>query len=230
MNTLYRSPRYYVWFPAMHSRVDLLLTDPRPEAELFAIAGEVEALIADLERLGNCHDPASPLSRFNQDATHPVPDELREMLRLCQAYRDATLGLFDPWFQEGRCNLSAFLKGYALDRILPLLEKHQVREAIVNMGNSSVMYLHPQPEVSYILTTSGNDSPTRRHIVNPQTGEPIAGHRTISVVTPLVSPDADGTPHAGGALGEVLSTALFIASETQRRHILRQFPQARIKD
>ena len=49
------------------------------------------------------------------------------------------------------------------------------------------------------LTTSGNNSPGRRHIVNPTTGSMVEGVGQVAVVTP----DA--------ASGEVLSTALFAA-------------------
>lgn len=215
--------RFYAWFPAMHSRVDLLLAGDRSEADFLAIAKKVEATVADLERLANCYDPASPLARHNADASVQVPEALREMMDLCAWYKEQTFGLFDPWF-DGRCNLSAFLKGYALDSLRPLLEHRGIRESIVNMGNSSIMYLAE----GRVLTTSGNATAERRHIVDPATGRYVEGQRTLRVETPLVCQGPDARQLGGGALGEVLSTALFIADDDRRRQLLQRFPHATI--
>ena len=43
-------------------------------------------------------------------------------------------------------NLSGFLKGYALEKIRPLLRQFGVDNALVNMGNSSVLALGCQPQ------------------------------------------------------------------------------------
>ncbi len=214
--------RFYAWFPAMHSRVDLLLVADRSEDAFRAMAEEIRQAVARLEQLANCYDPVSPLARHNADQSLPVPDELRGLLTLSKWYKEQTLGLFDPWF-AGRCNLSAFLKGYALDTILPLLTRHGITNAVVSMGNSSILFL----KEDRVLTTSGNATAERRHIVNPLTGQYVEGRRTVSVETPTQSIDPDGTILGGGALGEVLSTALFVADDEQRRQLLQRFPQAR---
>lgn len=216
-----------------------MFVDSRPEDRLLAVAEEILVRVKELERMGNCHDPASDLARLNADPSHEIPDELRLVLDACGSYREQTLGLFDPWF-EGRCNLSGFLKGYALDQIAPMVKEHGIKDALVNMGNSSVMAVGCQPGCTdgwlvsralpavdghegvllcdECLSTSGNDSPSRRHIVNPLTHELIGGQRTVSVVTPR------------GALGEVLSTALFVATDGQREQLLRRFSEARLID
>ena len=118
-------------------------------------------------------------------------------------------------------NLSGFLKGYALEQVRHIIKGAGITAALVNMGNSSVMALgRPDGqngwEVSFgngsrkdtvtlcdqCLTTSGNDSPVRRHIVNPATGKLIEGFRSVSVV------------NRNAAEGEVLSTCLFIDPES----------------
>ena len=240
MRHIHRADRFYAWFPAMHSRVDVLFVDCRQEADLVAIAHEVQQLTLDLEHLANCYDASSPLALHNADASHPLPDELGRILDLCRMYREQTFGLFDPWY-EGRCNLSGFLKGYALDRICPLLQARAIGKAVVSMGNSSIMDYSSPTEPSFqakeperigqgsVLTTSGNDTPQRRHIVHPLTGEYVTGKRTVSVSTPLVCTDADGRNHFGGALGEVLSTAFFLADEEQREQLLQRFPAATLQ-
>ena len=114
-------------------------------------------------------------------------------------------------------DLSGMLKGYALEAIRPILSDAGIDNALVNFGNSSVMAIGNAPSADgwnvafadsdgsgislhdECLTTSGNNSPGRRHIVNPTTGSMVEGEGQVAVVTP----DA--------ASGEVLSTALFAA-------------------
>ena len=114
-------------------------------------------------------------------------------------------------------DLSGMLKGYALEAIRPILSDAGIDHALVNFGNSSVMAIGNAPSADgwnvafadsdgsgislhdECLTTSGNNSPGRRHIVNPTTGSMVEGVGQVAVVTP----DA--------ASGEVLSTALFAA-------------------
>jgi thiamine biosynthesis lipoprotein len=125
-----------------------------------------------------------------------------------------------------RLDLSGFLKGYALDQAKTILKNQALPNALINFGNSSVMALgnHPNGEgwkVSVAasheefllhdecLTTSGNDSTGRKHIISPQTGKYVEGRKSVSVVTP------------DGAWGEALSIALFIATPEQKERILK---------
>ena len=66
------------------------------------------------------------------------------------------------------------------------------------------------------LTTSGNDSPERRHIVSPRDGKLVEGARQISVVT------------TSGAIGEILSTALFAADSEQTKVLMGIYAQCRV--
>lgn len=112
-----------------------------------------------------------------------------------------------------RINLSGYLKGYALDKALAIAEEASVGNGLLNFGNSSVAALgnHPHgegwpvstPGTEYILhdeclTTSGNDSAQRRHIINPMNGTLLEGKGMVSVVTQTAEE------------GEVLSTVKFI--------------------
>ena len=134
-----------------------------------------------------------------------------------------------------RLNLSGFLKGYALDCIRTELERRHVGHALINMGNSSVMALGRQPggthpwQVSHTaagalpitlqdecLTTSGNDSDQRRHIIHPRSGRYVTGKRALALVT------------ASGAEGEALSTALFAAEPEERKRLVDRFGVERL--
>lgn len=111
--------------------------------------------------------------------------------------RRCTLG------REGiRLDLSGFIKGYALDRIRPLLLERGIKDALVSLGNSSIMAMGdvPGPVKDGCLTTSGNSSATRRHIVNPLTGEYACGEGSVSVRT------------SSGAEGEVAAKKKFLDS------------------
>ena len=266
--------RYYAWFEALHTRIDLLLLGSLTEAEFEAVEAAVRAELTAVEKMGNRFDPDSELSRavhaanassrssvppcsnaslcssagrapalgsvvggLSADAVPvPVSPALFALLARClQANRD-TGGLFDitvnsPDFRPGLINrvklstedacslhfaplpewegasiildLSGILKGYALERLRALLPTFGIRDALINLGNSSILSLGKNPSdipAGYCLTTSGNATADRRHIRNPLTGEFITGKHTVSVTT------------ANAIDGEIQSTVSFIQS------------------
>jgi thiamine biosynthesis lipoprotein len=100
-------------------------------------------------------------------------------------------------------DLSGILKGYALERLRALLPTFGIRDALINLGNSSILSLGKNPSdipAGYCLTTSGNATADRRHIRNPLTGEFITRKHTVSVTT------------ANAIDGEIQSTVSFIQS------------------
>ena len=110
---------------------------------------------------------------------------------------------------------------------LPVVKNRYYDLQLINMGNSSVLALGNHPvgtgwKVNNILlhneclTTSGNDSPERRHIVSPRDGKLVEGARQISVVT------------TNGAIGEILSTALFAADGEQRKALMGIYAHCRV--
>lgn len=117
-----------------------------------------------------------------------------------------------------RINLSGFLKGYALDKAVELVKKASVQNALLNFGNSSVYAIGNHPSGcgwpvadnqgnEYVLhdeclTTSGNNSEERKHIINPLTGYFIEGKGAVSIVTRTATE------------GEVASTVAFIRKNT----------------
>ena len=240
---------FYTWFTAMHTRVDIAIHGPHTEASLVSLAGDIARELQRLEALGNFFDPASELSVVNRLAgIQPVgiSRELYGMLQLCKEAHQRTLGCFDisvcsephtphtlhevhlsetdatvRFGQAGtRLTLSGFLKGYALDSIKRLLTSAGIENALVNVGNSSILGMgasiqgggwQPATGISLhnqCLTTSGNDTAGRTHIVCPQTGVAVAGVRQVSVVT------------ESGAWGEICSTALFASPEELREPLL----------
>ena len=259
--SLYKNGFLYAWFSAMHTKVDLLLLG-KEEAALKSVSSQIAAEIEHLEKIGNYFDPESELSYVNRSAYHQpvhISDDLFQMLAYCQKYHRLTQGLFDisihsdnhhPQTPEAilldessksirftengiRLNLSGFLKGFALDRIREILLTHSVPDALINMGNSSILAVgnHPNGEGwkvqladpeeedrSYILfnecyTTSGNEKSGRRHILNPRTGQYLEGKQTVSIIS------------RSGSLGEALSTTFCLIDHEEQEEILARIPE-----
>lgn len=254
--------RYYAWFEALHTRVDLLLLGSLSESEFEAAEAAVRSELLAVEKMGNRFDPDSELSRAvqaaNQGLESDLSPELYALLARClQAHRE-TGGLFDitvnsPAFYPGLINrvrlseapsisprqgrlafqpandaqplpspigegtgvrpiildLSGILKGYALERLRPLLPAYGITDALISLGNSSILSLGSNPSdipSGQCLTTSGNATPDRRHIRNPLTGEFVTGQRTVSVTTP------------NAIDGEILATTRFIQEASPLQH------------
>lgn len=238
----------YAWFSSMHTRVDIMLCSEKSEEKLMLVVGRIHEELQRLEKVANYYDPASELASVNRTASiSPVilSEELYAMIDCCLEYNRKTLGYFDVtvhseqynpntihsiclsteshsvhFLQNGiTINLSGFLKGYALDNIRGILKESRIEDALINMGNSSILALGNHPmgtgwEVNHILlhneylTTSGNDSPKRLHIISPRNGKLVEGVKLISVVT------------ESGTIGEIISTSLFAADDKQRITLL----------
>ena len=223
------STAVYVWFEAMHTRVDILLISHNlAENELLDAADGMKLLISQLEKTGNRFDPTSEISRLNSLAPGEkttISNILYNMLSLCLDFNVRTKGLFDitatspaykpnlissihlgpenTFWRDNDCvqlDLSGFIKGYALDCLRPFLTKRGVTDALVSLGNSSIMAMGnvPGPVKDGCLSTSGNSDASRCHILNPLTGQYITGQHTAQVFT------------CGGAEGEVEATVKFI--------------------
>lgn len=229
----------YAWFSAMHTRVDIVLLGGGEVGALENVAQNIEKEIARIEKFANKFDAQSELSCANQLAWQQpvaISAELSEILIECEAFRNSTLGYFDiavnsqlttdaPKYTvekqmlkfeqpDVQLDLSGYIKGYALRRIKLLLDAEAIADALINIGNSSIMARgnHPygngwavqtaQTEQTYTLhneclTTSGNHAETLWPIVNPKTGESAEQAKAISVIT------------TDGAAGEVLAKAHF---------------------
>lgn len=249
--------RYYAWFSALHTRIDLLLLGSLSESEFETAEIAVRSELLAVEHLGNRFDLGSELSRavrssipapslspvfggssaappFAEHSPSPLlsPALFNLLSRCLQAHRE-TGGLFDitvnsPDFVPGLINsvelipdndsgsgylrlhnasiildLSGILKGYALERLRLLLPEFGITDALINLGNSSILSLGQNPSdipPGHCLTTSGNATADRRHIRNPLTGHFVNGQRQVSVTT------------ADAVEGEIQATTRFILS------------------
>lgn len=301
-------PLLYAWTAAMHTRVDIAVVARTLSADEALEAVEAAArLITDIEAEADRFCPLSPLSAFNAAPAGqwvPLPPRLTAVMEQCVGLAAATSGLFDVTVgsdnhdastirqlrvrtdaamkcRDGlRVDLCGYIKGVAADEVAALLRSRGVTDALISLGNSSVVAMGDMrsrgsgwsvrhaadtvlmrccrhaaegceqhdvgreqhyggcephgvgsggaPSASMpmadggitlhdeALTTSGNDSPTRRHIVNPLTGRMVTGMRQVAVVTPTA------------ALGEALSTALFAADSQQWQRVAAYFSLHRV--
>jgi len=250
----------YAWFEAMHTRADLLLYAGIPHEQLEFIAQTVQDEILRIEKIANRFDPESELYYVNTNAyDHPcsVSTELAEMIGECIYFHKKTFGCFDITvhshniFRFGadtillnsdektiafqnpdvQIDLNGYVKGYALRAVARILRDNGVEDALINLGNSSVLAIgnHPNGKgwkvgtdpaykkqatavtlFNECLTTSGNYL-KQPHIINPQTGKLVEKQDIVSVVT------------SDPALGEILSTAFFVADTFRRQQMIEQF-------
>lgn len=250
---------FYAWFSAMFTRVDLIFCTEAEREDLKDIAQDISDQIDRIEAMANRFNEGSELSKLNAGAYEnemSVSEELSDILADCRMYHQQSLGYFDitvnslNGYRGGaaavqlnaerqtvrflhpdvQLDLSGYIKGYALRIVKQLLEKENITDALVSMGNSSVFALgnHPfgkgwkvsRPETdketscvlfNECLTTSGNKAQTKWPVLNPLSGKADEEKSPVSVITD------------DPAVGEVLSTALYVADEEQRAVFLKNF-------
>lgn len=155
---------------------------------------------------------------------------------------DETVHFADPGI---KIDLGGFGKGYAMERVSDILRLHDIKNALVSFGESSILALGKHPcgnhweigvqhlfrsgENVFVfdlkdenMSTSGMPGKNgklryRNHaIIDPVNGHPVNMLRTISVK----SRKALDT--------EVLSTALYVSPPDKRKKILSGFPGSEV--
>jgi len=257
----------YAWFEAMHTRIDMLLCSGISYENLELTANSIQHKIDSLEKIANRFEPKSELFFINNNAfDRPcnISEELTEMIEECLIYNKKTYKCFDITvnslnnYRFGieniylepekrrisyhhpniQIDLNGYIKGYALRFVAQILRENNITDALISMGNSSILAMgnHPQTEgwsigldpefdknntsvtlFNECFTTSGNSLKNQRHIINPENGKFVKEMNTVSVIT------------ADPALGEILSTAFFVANEANRQLMLKGLP-ARLMD
>ena len=250
---------FYAWFSAMFTRVDMIFCTDASRTHLKDIAQNISDQIVGIEAFANRFDENSELSQLNVNAYKnemQLSEELFRIITDCQEYNMQTSGLFDITVNslngfrggaaavqlnaEKQCirflhpdvllDLSGFIKGYALRTVRLILEKEDINNALISMGNSSVLAVgnhpfgkgwkvsHPEDDAvtncvlfDECLTTSGNKAHTNWPVVHPISGKAVEAKKAVSVIT--------GDP----GIGEVLSTALYVAGDDQKAVLLKKF-------
>ncbi len=216
-----------------------------------------------LDKMFNRFDIESEIYSVNLRApTERVvaSDELMSVLISCKRYHLLSRGLFDVTlsdfdavdldtehqtisFSEKNVSIDfgACAKGYALDKVKQVLVEADIKDALIDFGNSSVLALghHPFGDCWKIsvenpfrtgeivdeielrdvaLSISGNMPTHLKHIVNPRTHQFIEDKKIVSII-------AQNSFEA-----EILSTALMIANHEEQKKILSHFDHALFKE
>ena len=257
-------PIVYASFGAMHTRVELLavgLGEEQGRGLMAEAEREVKRLERLFNRFDS-RSPLAVVNMTAIGQSVKVEDELFMALELCEVFRRATAGYFDVTaaddgvdavsdgsggyaldgkehsvriLREGaRIDLGGFAKGYAAESVRRIFEQADVRQAVINFGNSSIVAMghHPYGEWWPIgiehrkvksavarevklkdgaMSVSGRAESGDYHIIDPMTGNRAVGEELIVV---------EGR---SALVAEMLSTALYAAPRNRRAAIMAQY-------
>ena len=257
-------PIEYAMFGAMHTRVELLavgLGEEKGRGLMAEAEQEVKRLERLFNRFDS-RSPLAVVNMPAIGQSVKVEDELFMALELCEVFRRATAGYFDVTaaddgvetgcdgsggyaldgkehsvriLREGaRIDLGGFAKGYAAESVRRIFEQADVRQAVINFGNSSIVAMghHPYGEWWPIgiehrkvksavarevklkdgaMSVSGRAESGDYHIIDPMTGNRAVGEELIVV---------EGR---SALVAEMLSTALYAAPRNRRAAIMAQY-------
>lgn len=257
-------PIVYASFGAMHTRVELLAVglDEEQGRGLMAEAEREVRRLERLFNRFDSRSPLAVVNMTATGQSVKVDDELFMALELCEVFRRATAGYFDVTaaddgvdavsdgsggyaldgkehsvriLREGaRIDLGGFAKGYAAESVRRIFEQAEVRQAVINFGNSSIVAMghHPYGEWWPIgiehrkvksavarevklkdgaMSVSGRAESGEYHIIDPMTGNRAVGEELIVV---------EGR---SALVAEMLSTALYAAPRNRRAAIMAQY-------
>lgn len=257
-------PIAYATFGAMHTRVELLAVglDEEQGRGLMAEAEREVKRLERLFNRFDSRSPLAVVNMTAIGQSVKVDDELFMALELCEVFRRATAGYFDVTaaddgveavsdgsggyaldgkehsvriLREGaRIDLGGFAKGYAAESVRRIFEQADVRQAVINFGNSSIVAMghHPYGEWWPIgiehrkvksavarevklndgaMSVSGRAESGDYHIIDPMTGNRAVGEELIVV---------EGR---SALVAEMLSTALYAAPRNRRAVIMAQY-------
>jgi thiamine biosynthesis lipoprotein len=166
---------------------------------------------------------ASPLSQVRDGtlALEAAPQEIHEVLGICETLRALTGGWFDPWAMPGGFDPTGIVKGWAAERALAALRVRDVAAASVNAGGDVAVFGRPvgdaswrigirhpwKPDalacvvlVDHAVATSGTYE-RGAHLVDPMTGQRFARGASATVLGPSLS------------LADGLATALAVGGD-----------------
>ena len=251
-------------FDAMHTRIEVLLPGIGESAGRgLAERVEQECRQMEHRfNCHDLKSPLAVVNSLAAERKVEVDDELFMALELCEVFRRATAGYFDVTaaddgvetgrdgsggyaldgkehsvriLREGaRIDLGGFAKGYAAESVRRVFEQADVRQAVINFGNSSIVAMghHPYGEWWPIgiehrkvksavarevklkdgaMSVSGRADSGEYHIIDPMTGNRAVGEELIVV---------EGR---SALVAEMLSTALYAAPRNRRAAIMAQY-------
>ena len=183
---------------------------------------EVIAWLHHVDETYSVYRDDSPISRLGRGelVLDDVDDEIRDVLRRCEAIRHDTDGAFDafavPAPNGTTLDPSGLVKGWAIERAARLLEQSGLQNFCINAGGDVALRGRPAPQSSWRVGIRHPDEPHMlaavleadgplavatsatyergAHIVDPRSGCPTTEVASVTVVgTDLGTTDAYAT-------------------------------------
>ena len=187
---------------------------------------EVVAWLHHVDATFSTWKEQSPMSRLGRGELgwSDLDDEVRDVLRTCEALRADSGGVFDafavPAPNGTTLDPSGYVKGWSVERAAQLLEAAGLRRFAVNAGGDIALRGAPTPDPAWRVGIRDPDDAHRimavlelvgpaavatsatyergAHIVDPRVGQPTTGVGSATVVGPDLS------------LADAYATVLFV--------------------
>ena len=191
-------------------------------AELEAGLAEVTEYVKVIDQEFSTYKPDSQVSKIRrgelkiQDASQ----QMQEVWHLCEVAKDLTDGSFDPWCVKGGYDPSGYVKGWAADNCIKILQRYGAENIQVNAAGDlslaggfedgkpwSIGIRSPENRFQVVkvfdifegaIATSGTYE-IGAHIKDPHTGLIAIGALSATVIGP------------DGGLADALATSLVVA-------------------
>jgi thiamine biosynthesis lipoprotein len=178
------------------------------------------ALLHEVDELFSTWKPGSPMSRLRRGEIElaSAPGPIAQVLERCAFAKEVSGGWFDPWSMPGGVDPTGYVKGWAAQSALRVLERLGASGVIVNAAGDVAVAGQPGPmaafrigvvnpfvrssltcvvEVTDAIATSG-EYERGLHLINPFTGTKACALASASVCGPDLG------------LADALATALVV--------------------
>lgn len=206
----------------MGTTISVQISDPLPPPQLADVADETFAFLHAVDARFSTYRADSEVSRLNAGSlsAQSPSSELREVLTHCTSLWHRTNGYFDA-YASGKLDPSGFVKGWAAQVASDRLFAAGARNHCVNAGGDvrvrgfsspgepwRVGVRHPFEPAAMCCVVVGTDLAVAtsgvyergRHVLDPFTGRPSMGLRSVTVAGPDLG-EADGLATAALAMG-----------------------------
>lgn len=207
----------------MGTTVSIELTEDRPDDELRRLVADVCGWLHEVDTRFSTYKPDSEVCRFGRGELR-IEDSSRDLRHVLDACADLwrdTDGYFDA-YASGSLDPSGYVKGWSVEMASARLVAAGSHNHYINAGGDIRMrgrhpdggpwrvgIRHPwEPDkLSWVLALTDGAVATSGtyergdHVINPRTGRPAKGLRSVTVVGPDLSL-ADAYATAALAMGE----------------------------
>jgi thiamine biosynthesis lipoprotein len=205
----------------MGTAVSIELADDRPAGALRSLIDDVCGWLHEVDARFSTYKDDSEVMRMRRGEVATPSEDLRHVLDVCADLWRETDGYFDV-YASGSLDPSGYVKGWSVEVASARLAAAGSENHYINAGGDIRMRgLHPDgvpwrvgirhpweaDKVSWVLAMTDGAVATSGtyergdHVLNPRTGQPARGLRSVTVVGPdLALADAYAT--AALAMGE----------------------------